>query len=75
MNSAPVTYTVELSAGLKTWLNNSNHKVLIHLLDRIEALGKRNYIPALDSWSQSVGKKFRRKIHGVVERINKKQCL
>jgi len=56
-----------------TWLNDSNHKVLIRLLDRIEASGKLNYIPALESWSRSVGKKFRRKILDVIERIIKKQ--
>jgi len=56
-----------------TWLNDNNHEVLNHLLDRIEASGNHNYIPVLESWSQSARRKIRRKIHGVVERINKKQ--
>ncbi len=56
-----------------TWLNDCNREVLIHLLDRIEASGKSNYIPVLESWSQSASRKIRGKIHGVVEQIIKKQ--
>lgn len=56
-----------------TWLNDNHREVIIHLLDRIAVSGNRNYIPALENWSQSAVRKIRHKIHNVIAQIIKQQ--
>ena len=54
-----------------TWLNDGHREVIICLLDLIRETGNREYIPLLESWSQSAVKKVRRMIKDVIEVLNK----
>ena len=58
------------SAPDMTWLNEKNRKVVMLLLDRIQASGDPKYIPALEAWAQDTFKKVRSRIEKVIEALS-----
>jgi hypothetical protein len=55
-----------------TYLKDRNREMILILLDKVAATADKKYIPILEAWKKIDYKKVRQKIHGVINKLQRK---